>query len=285
MSSIGRIFIVLNLILSAAFLGWAANALGSAQDYKQQLEAEQASHQADTERDAGKIGELTSLHKSATEEARGFREGRDQAKAESDSRKSELDEQRERNDRLQSDLTALQASLSTYNGRLDQLLAEKDRAVRDAEEARTAARDATDASEAAETKRRDAEEARATAEQKIADLEIEVAGLQESIAAGEAQLATLVAVTGVNLDDIRNQKEITAAVLDTRMDIAPGLVMLNVGKNQDVKRGYTFEIYRGSQYKGQVRVENVQDDVCTALVIRAVPGTTMGQGDSAATRL
>ena len=34
MSAIGRIFIVLNLILAAAFLGWASNALGTVEDWK-----------------------------------------------------------------------------------------------------------------------------------------------------------------------------------------------------------------------------------------------------------
>ena len=38
MSPIGRIFIVLNLLLSAAFLGWASNALGTSQDWKTQAE-------------------------------------------------------------------------------------------------------------------------------------------------------------------------------------------------------------------------------------------------------
>ena len=44
-------------------------------------------------------------------------------------------------------------------------------------------------------------------------------------------------------------------------------------------------IDNGNEYKGQVRVENVRAEMCTALVTTSVSGTKIGQGDSAATRL
>ena len=50
-------------------------------------------------------------------------------------------------------------------------------------------------------------------------------------------------------------------------------------------RGYTFEIYDGKNYKGQVRVENVREDMCTALILRTEEGQTIQSGDKAATRL
>ena len=66
---------------------------------------------------------------------------------------------------------------------------------------------------------------------------------------------------------------------------SPGLVMLNVGADNNVQRGFTFEIYRGSTYKGKVRVENVQGKYCSAVIIDSRPGTTIAQGDRAATNL
>ncbi|HKB14815.1 MAG TPA: hypothetical protein VKF62_02065, partial [Planctomycetota bacterium] len=44
MSSIGRIFIVVNLVLSAAFLGWAGAVLAKSDQFKQKYEAEQKAH-------------------------------------------------------------------------------------------------------------------------------------------------------------------------------------------------------------------------------------------------
>ena len=45
MSPIGRIFIVLNLILAALFLGWASLNLATSHEYKGKLEAEEVAHQ------------------------------------------------------------------------------------------------------------------------------------------------------------------------------------------------------------------------------------------------
>ena len=156
------------------------------------------------------------------------------------------------------------------------------------ERAHEAARERDDAQAAAQTAelaRRDAAEASQAAQLRIGDLEAARASLQEALAASEMVVATLVEVTGVNIDDIQVQPQIEAAVLDVRHDLPPGLVMLNVGRDKEVKRGFTFEIYRGSQYKGQVRVENVQANVCSAIIIRSVGGTTIIQGDRATTYL
>ena len=63
-----------------------------------------------------------------------------------------------------------------------------------------------------------------------------------------------------------------------------GLVALNVGSAAGVKRGMTFEIFNGRTYKGQVRVENVHENMCSALIV-GTPTAAIGQGDSAATNL
>jgi hypothetical protein len=70
------------------------------------------------------------------------------------------------------------------------------------------------------------------------------------------------------------------------MSSKPGLVALNVGSKAGVKRGYVFEIYSGSTYKGQVRVDVVHDDVSSAVIVVPPPnGGQITAGDRAATRL
>jgi len=56
-------------------------------------------------------------------------------------------------------------------------------------------------------------------------------------------------------------------VLAVRPDV--GLVMLSVGSQQGVKPGYQFTISRGSEYISKVQVEKVYPDMCSA---RIVPG-------------
>jgi hypothetical protein len=63
-----------------------------------------------------------------------------------------------------------------------------------------------------------------------------------------------------------------AQVLAVRGDI--GLVMISVGSQQGVKPGYQFTVSRGSEYVGKVQVEKVYPDMCSA---RLVPGTAKGE--------
>ena len=78
---------------------------------------------------------------------------------------------------------------------------------------------------------------------------------------------------------------INGAVLQVVDSIEPGLVSINRGTDDGVERGFTFEIYSGNQYKGQVRVESVQKNICTAIVLRTHSGAAISAGDAAATRI
>ena len=67
--------------------------------------------------------------------------------------------------------------------------------------------------------------------------------------------------------------------------IQPGLVSINKGSNDGVLRGFVFDIYNGAQYKGRVRVETVQGDMCTAVILKTYEGRSIEQGDNAATHI
>ena len=79
--------------------------------------------------------------------------------------------------------------------------------------------------------------------------------------------------------------DIKGAVLDISTAVQPGLIAINKGTADGVKRGFTFEIYDGKVYKGQARVEFVHETMCSAILTRSVAGQSIRQGDGAATRL
>ena len=74
MSPIGRIFIVLNLILAGLFLGWASQVVDFQQDYRKQLQDEQAAHALTQEESEATISALRSELNGAKDDARLSRE-------------------------------------------------------------------------------------------------------------------------------------------------------------------------------------------------------------------
>lgn len=286
MSPIGRMFIVLNLVLAAAFLGWASNALSTVQDYKgQAAAAKKEMADAVAAKDA-RISDLE-VAKQNLEAAQGrFREERDLEKAQKERLQGDLADAKRNNDQMQASLAKIESTLTDYKALIEQLSGDKDRYQQVAAEAASSRDDAVDAQQAAELARRDAEEALQNARREIAQLESARNQIQAQLAQAETQLTVLAELTNTDLGSIQAVPKIDAAVLDVReVDNEYRLVMLNKGENDGVKRGFTFDIYRGQSYKGRAKVETVQADYCSALIVNTVESKTISPGDRASTRL
>lgn len=285
MSSIGKIFTVLNLVLAAAFLGWAANALKSNAEWKQKYEATTV-----------ELSKAKALMSEETAKLGAAKQTAEQSVARLTTELANANNDKERLNRDLADWTqkgsTMQTSLTTISTTLQGIEAEKGKLQGDKDKAEKAQRDAEAAKTAAETARDEADKMANglkgdldKANNMIADLEKAKTTLQKDRSGLETQLATLVANTGAKVTDFAPVPDIPAAVLDVSMAVEPGLVALNVGSSKGVVRGYTFEIYDGKTYKGQARVEFLHADMCSAIITRKVAGQTIRQGDQASTRL
>jgi hypothetical protein len=116
---------------------------------------------------------------------------------------------------------------------------------------------------------------------RIAELEAENGALSEQVDALERRLQLVLEKTGVHVISHAWPPPIDAYVLDVKRDLK--LVVLNKGKKDGVKEGYTFSIYRGSKFKGQARVQDVQESMCSALITGEK--SPIERGDSASTSL
>lgn len=286
MSPIGRMFIVLNLILAAAFLGWASNALNTVQDYKSQLEAETAAHDETQRTKDDEISALQVKMQNLEQDSGRFRDERDSQKALKDRFEDDLADARRQNDTLTASLSSIEAKLGDYKELIDQLSSDKDNFQQLAAEANTARDDANDEKLAAEIAKRDAEDSLRESNSIVSSLQEQNASLQRELSRMETQFQVVVEETGIDPSTFVAVPKIDASVLDVR-NIGEGLqlVMLNRGNNHAVKRGFTFDIYRGQTYKGRAKVETVQADYCSALVTSSVDGKTITAGDRASTRL
>jgi predicted RNase H-like nuclease (RuvC/YqgF family) len=285
MSPIGKVFLLVNFLLAGCFLAWASTSLATNAEWKTKYDdkvAELAETKATLAAEASDLSNQLGMERNAKESRTAER---DQAKAESDRNKEDLDAEKRANEQLRADIASIKETLDNYNQTIQQLQASKDAAVAEARDLERQRDTASDAQVAAETAQRDAEDATRRAEANIASLEAALNGSKQEVSKLDAELQTLIAATGATVASITAQPDITGAVLQVDTSLAPGLVALNVGSNDQVTRGMTFQIFNGPTYKGDVRIENVHDNMSSALIMGTVDGTTIGQGDSAATNL
>ena len=71
------------------------------------------------------------------------------------------------------------------------------------------------------------------------------------------------------------------------VDNAVNLVMLSVGEDDGVRKGYHFTVYRGDKYIGKVEVERTFRDMCSARIMprELKTGMVIKEGDNASTRV
>ncbi len=91
---------------------------------------------------------------------------------------------------------------------------------------------------------------------------------------------------GISADEIAQATPlIDGAVLGVSTVGSSKIVHLNVGSQDQVAVGHVFEIFNGTTYKGQARVEIVNGNSCTARMIAVNDGTEVMQSDRASTQI
>jgi hypothetical protein len=117
------------------------------------------------------------------------------------------------------------------------------------------------------------------AESRIVQLEKQTAELGRRV---DALTAALIELTGDKFGPSTVcPPSIDAEVLAVKRDLK--LVVLDKGRKYEVKVGYVFDVYLGSTYKGRVRVQDVQEDTSTGVILSEM--NPIAPGDSATTSL
>jgi len=285
MSPIGRIFSVLNLVLAALFLSWASMALSSADSFRVTLEKDTKEFEARIAALETEKADALTAKASAESRASSLNDQLESEKNNTARLTGEIAEKDQDNDVMQADLGRVSNSLQS--------------AIDSGKAASEAQVEAIERANAADTAKSEALVAKQAAETQVADLRAQIAALnsqlkaknadyvalQSELSNRETELAVLIDATGVDAGSIIGMPLINGVVIEALYDVEPGLVAINKGTADKVQRGFTFDIYNGADYKGRVRVENVRENTCTAIVTQPVDGKRIGQGDKAATRL
>lgn len=281
MSGLAKAFVVINLILALFFLGASATLFKANKNWKQVAEEghqelgqlkERAEAKAKT--DAGRIASLE--ENGSVQEAE---------IAVLTTQKQELENA---NGALNTDKSQLQARVNTLEAQIaqkdthlqdrDNTLAAKDeeiaRLIAEKTEADESRKVAVDLSQRARLDLQQQEEANEHLLKEITDIR---GALDEKTLRLEA-----LAMIGLPVDTIPVAvPKISGIVSAVRGDI----VVLSVGRQDNVREGYEFTIYEGDRFIGKVKVESLLDDMSGARVLFTEQGATIKAGQNASTRL
>ncbi len=282
MSPIGRIFVIINLALSAAFLGFASNNLSAAQKYRGQFDAVTAELASTKTSMQAEIDQITADRDAANRMRTDMRNEKEAMASKNTALEQELASATDELNELKSDMGNISSSIGDLSSSLDDMKSQVAQANEARAEAINARRDAENARDAAVAAKEKADDRSNGLAADLAQAERDLTATSRSLDDANTTIAMVVEATGFDISRGVGAPQIDGAVLQYRAD--QKLVHINRGTNNKVKRGYIFDIYSGGIYKGQARVEVVNPDTCTAVVV-ATTGSEIAQGDLVSTQI
>jgi cell shape-determining protein MreC len=123
--------------------------------------------------------------------------------------------------------------------------------------------------------------ARVETSTRIDDLTRENKELRSRVKELEQRLETVIQAYDEDVGFRSGPRPIEAVVLEVNPELR--LVILNKGEKDGVEKDYVFDVYRWSTYKGQVRIQDVQEGESTGLILNELNPIT--RGDAATTYL
>jgi myosin heavy subunit len=282
MSSIAKIFIFINFILSIAYMVIAGTLLAQKWDYKQMLidQAQKATREKQVQeeklKDAeGKVANLQESLNNVTSRAI-------QLNVELNKTKDIYDEAKRTNDSLNEKIANLEASYKDINSKIG----EKDARINELETARDQAKeekeDAIRAKESAQEEQLVVQTELNNIKGEIAEKEKIVQRQQRELLEAK-QIISAAEKQGVRLDLLYTREKPVDGFITAVSKKLP-LVMISLGSDDNIEKGYQFTVYRGNNYIGTVVIEDVYKDASAARIIKDKTRQKIQKGDSVTTR-
>jgi multidrug efflux pump subunit AcrA (membrane-fusion protein) len=284
MSPIGKVFIVLNLVLSAIFVGAAATLIETGSNYR--VEAESLQTQlTDAKNSADKtIGELETEKQNLGSEKDRLASDKAQLQSDKSALEDELKTEREQNADLRERLTSIDGKLGdlgSTNRQQESRIAELNQ---QATGLRSERDEALDARDSAEQERQDAVRTADAVSRERDELTIALGRSKDLAESKDAKLQEVAKLYKIDLNNLNDQPDLSGRVTTVDNTHGTTVVVVNLGKADGVKPGHTFDVYNGSLYKGKVHVETVNTHQCAATISMAGEGE-IAAGDAVVTRL
>ncbi len=282
MSVVAKILVVLNLFLAIGFLGASATFLGVQENYKVQLAETSATMQGkidDLTAQKQKLGKDLSDQRALSAEKQANNEGltaKSEAQEEKFGRLSEVHNQLlGQFERLSQTAKDLQSTIENLNSDKNRLIEEKDSALGEK-------RGAVDAKNTAITEQKRLESEILGLQDQVAELEKRFAATAEQLENTDLVVALYKEKFGEIGESITGVPPIAAVVAGVNTDL--NIVLLTVGRDDKVKKGYKFTIYRNNEYVATVVIDKVEKDHCSGYSQKEVERLPITVGDKGTTR-
>jgi cell shape-determining protein MreC len=284
MSTIGKFFVVLNLALAALFVGVSASLIGTGESWREQAETADAAHTVALADKDKALAATTAEREQLREEKSRLLTENNSLKADNKALTENLETESQKNSELTEKLTGIESKLgdleSTNRDQAGQLENMR-RTANQMRDERDAAMDARDAAQSAATQ---AQQSERLALGRMKDLEQQLATASQRAEKAETERDVVVAATHLDPSEISVQPMLEGTVLSVDKSGGATFVVIDLGKKDSVKIGYTFDVYDGATYKGKIRVETVNQGSAGASV--TLTGTAaIAAGDRVTTRL
>lgn len=278
MNQVARVFVVLNLLLAAGFLMAAATFLHQTQDWKSQYgekdneltAANEASAQQLAERDA----EIKRLNDDLATQKGRVTELESQV-ADTKGRLQAADEQKNQAQRMQQQVVQTNAQNASTIGELKDRVGGLEALI---DRYRTRSEEENNLRREAEVAKSEATEQLEAAKRNIDDLNGQMERLNKRLGDVNTELSNYKGAYPP--PTLRNQPRVDGSVI--RFDAGTNMVQVNKGRSSGIAQGHMFDIVRGDDYVGTVRITYIDDNTSVGHVeIPGLKGLSPMAGDTA----
>lgn len=282
MSGLGKIFVVINLVFSLVIVGAAAAYLSKADEWKTKYDELKKSYDAMEEDLTQKQSDWETASRQQEKDMTEKMNQISDLEMSNAELQDQIKSERVNNQQLRDDVSRINTVLQNFQTNINELntrnneLVDQNSSMRneklDAEEKEKQARDNLIRVEGELQRAQDQIE---SLEMRITDLDREkeqVTNVLEHAKQQGFDIASIMAVPAINafIEEVNNEI---------------GFVILSVGGDDQVQKGYPFHVYRGDRYLGEVRVDEVFPDHASALILKQVDGAQFRINDKATTLL
>lgn len=262
MNQVARIFVVINLVLAAAFLMGAATFLKQSEDWKGKYDGLEVDMNAQLDDKAQQINDLDAEVRRLNDDKQRLSNEVATLQGTSSNLETQLQASNEAKSTAESAEQTAAATIARLTEQIGTLTAQGGDTTELIDKYRNDAADQLARAAAADDARAAAAADADSKGREIAALNRRIELLNSELSDTKAKLGTYVAAYPPPSRPA--QPKIDGTVV--RYDRDTDLVELSVGKNQGVQRGFTFDIIHGRDYVCTVRVDRVGDNTSVASI-------------------